>query len=132
MVRDKAVKMNFPTVRLAGVVSMARIFLLGMGLVLLSSCGEMNPQNVNVELAKSAPEEKITSYSQALLDLGLMSEIYDSGVMRVQSQDIADETGTSVTTGGEIQRNITEIMKSTLNTIGGNIIFIEYDRNNFV
>ena len=127
MVRDKAVKLNYPTVRLASVGKMARIFLLGTGLVFLSSCGEMNPQNVNIELDKSAPVEKITSYSQALLDLGLMSEIYDTGVMRVQSQDIADETGTSVTTGGEIQRNITEIMKSTLNTIGGNIIFIEYD-----
>lgn len=96
-------------------------------LLLLSACGEMNPQNVDVELEKSAPEEKITSYTQALLDLGLMSEIYDTGLMRVQSQDIADETGTSVTTGGEIQRNITEIMKSTLNYIGGNVIFIEYD-----
>ena len=56
-----------------------------------------------------------------------MSEIYDTGVMKVQSQDIADETGTALTTGGEIQRNITEIMKSTLNSIGGNVVFIEYD-----
>lgn len=101
--------------------------LLGLALVLLSSCGEMNPKNVNVELEKSAPVEKVTSYSQALVDLGLMSQIYDTGLMKVQSQDIADETGTSITTGGEIQRNITEIMKSTLNNIGGNIIFIEYN-----
>ena len=28
---------------------------------LLSSCGEMNPHNVDVELEKSAPVEKITS-----------------------------------------------------------------------
>lgn len=101
--------------------------LLGLALVLVSSCGEMNPKNVNIELEKSAPVEKVTSYSQALVDLGLMSQIYDTGLMKVQSQDIADETGTSVTTGGEIQRNITEIMKSTLNNIGGNIIFIEYN-----
>jgi len=101
--------------------------LLGLALVLLSSCGEMNPKNVNIELEKSAPVEKVTSYSQALIDLGLMSQIYDTGLMKVQSQDIADETGTSITTGGEIQRNITEIMKSTLNNIGGNIIFIEYN-----
>lgn len=103
------------------------VVLTALILVLLSACGEMNPQNVDVELEKSAPVEKVTSYTQALLDLGLMSEIYDTGVMRVQSQDIADETGTAITTGGEIQRNITEIMKSTLNSIGGNIIFIEYD-----
>ncbi len=95
--------------------------------LLFSACGGMNPQNVDVELEKSAPEEKITSYTQSLADLGLMSEIYDTGLMKVQSQDIADETGTSATTGGEIQRNITEIMKSTLNYIGGNVVFIEYD-----
>lgn len=103
------------------------VFMLSMALVLLSSCGEMNPKNVNIELEKSAPVEKVTSYTQALLDLGLMSQIYDTGLMKVQSQDIADETGTSVTSGGEIQRNITEIMKSTLNSIGGNVRFIEYN-----
>lgn len=103
------------------------VFFLSLVFFLLSACGDMNPHNVDVELQKSAPVEKITSYSQALLDLGLMTEIYDTGYMKVQSQDIADETGTSVTTGGEIQRNITEIMKSTLNSIGGNVLFIEYD-----
>ncbi len=103
------------------------VLFLSLAFLLLSACGDMNPHNVDVELQKSAPVEKITSYSQALLDLGLMTEIYDTGYMKVQSQDIADETGTSVTTGGEIQRNITEIMKSTLNSIGGNVLFIEYD-----
>ena len=101
--------------------------LLSLVFLLLSSCGDMNPHNVDVQLEKSAPVEKVTSYSQSLLDLGLMTEVYDTGYMKVQSQDIADETGTSITTGGEIQRNITEIMKSTLNSIGGNVLFIEYD-----
>lgn len=104
-----------------------QISLLGLALVFLSSCADMNPKNVNIELEKSAPVVKITSYTQALQDLGLMSQIYDTGLMKVQSQDIADETGTSVTSGGEIQRNITEIMKSTLNSIGGNVRFIEYN-----
>lgn len=103
------------------------VLMLSLALVLLSSCADMNPQNVNVELEKSAPVAKITNYTQALQDLGLMSQIYDTGLMKVQSQDIADETGTSVTSGGEIQRNITEIMKSTLNSIGGNVRFIEYN-----
>ncbi len=102
------------------------LFLIVAGFF-LSSCGAANPHNVDVKLEKSAPVVQITSYSGALLDLGLMSEIYDTGVMKVQSQDIADQTGTSVTTGGEIQRNITEIMKSTLNSIGGNVVFIEYN-----
>ena len=104
-----------------------RLCALSVTILALSSCAEMNPKNVDIELEKSAPVVKVTNYTQALSDLGLMSEIYDTGLMKVQSQDIADETGTSATTGGEIQRNITEIMKSTLNSIGGNIRFIEYN-----
>ena len=103
------------------------VLMLSLALVLLSSCGDMNPKNTNIELEKSAPVVKVTNYTQALLDLGLMSQIYDTGLMKVQSQDIQDETGTSTTSGGEIQRNITEIMKSTLNSIGGNVRFIEYN-----
>ena len=57
----------------------------------------------------------------------MMTEIYDTGIVKIQSQGIGDDTGTAATTGGEIQRDITEIMKSTLNSIGGNVQFIEYD-----
>ena len=91
------------------------------------SCSGMDPRDVDVDLEKSAPEAKITNYTQALSELGRMSEIFATGVVRIQCSDIADNTGTSMTTGGEIQKNITEIMKSTLNSMGGNIVFIEYD-----
>ena len=91
------------------------------------SCSGMDPRDVQVEMAKTAPEAKITTFTQALSDLGKMSEVFATGVVRVQCSDIADNTGTSMSTGGEIQKNITEIMKSTLNSMGGNIVFIEYD-----
>ena len=99
----------------------------GVACLLLASCGGMNPHNVDVELPKSAPQGKITSYTQALSDLGLMTQIYDTDKLKIQSQDIADKTGAAATTGAEIQRDITEIMKSTLNSIGGHVTFIEYD-----
>ena len=101
-------------------------FLIG-SLPMFISCSGMDPRDVNVELEKTAPEAKITTYTLSLADLGRMSEVFSSGVVRVQCSDIADNTGTSMTTGGEIQKNITEIMKSTLNSMGGNITFIEYD-----
>ena len=104
----------------------AVLLLLSCSIILVS-CGGMDPRNVDVELEESAVEQKITSYTQALADLGLMTEIYSTGIVKIQSEDIADQTGTSSSTGGEIQRNITEIMKSTLNSIGGNVIFIEYN-----
>ena len=102
------------------------LLLLSFSIILVS-CGGMDPRNVEEELEESAVEQKITSYTQALSDLGLMTEIYSTGIVKIQSEDIADQTGTSSSTGGEIQRNITEIMKSTLNSIGGNVIFIEYN-----
>jgi hypothetical protein len=101
--------------------------ILIASLPIFISCSGMDPRDVQVELEKTAPEAKITSYTQALSDLGRMSEIFSTGVVKIQCSDIADNTGTSMTTGGEIQKNITEIMKSTLNSIGGNIVFIEYD-----
>ncbi len=92
---------------------------------LFTGCGD--PAKVDVQLEETAPEVKVTSYTQALDQLGMMTEIYDTGLVKIQSQGIGDDTGTSATTGGEIQRDITEIMKSTLNAIGGNVQFIEYD-----
>ncbi|MCA1765207.1 MAG: hypothetical protein LC633_03000 [Desulfobulbaceae bacterium] len=94
---------------------------------LIISCAGVDPRDVDVELEQSAPEVKITSYTGALSDLGSMSTVFDTGLVKIQSNDITDKTGTAMTTGGEIQRNITEIMKSTLNSIGGNVVFIEYD-----
>ncbi len=94
---------------------------------LIVSCAGVDPRDVDVELEQSAPEVKITSYTEALSGLGKMTTVYDTGVAKIQCNDITDKTGTAMTTGGEIQRNITEIMKSTLNSIGGNIVFIEYD-----
>lgn len=70
-----------------------------------------------------------TVYSDALYKLGKMSVIYNSPKINIQSEQILDDTGASspLATGGEIQRNITEIMKTSLNSIGGNIRFVEYN-----
>jgi hypothetical protein len=100
---------------------------LSFCVVLVVSCQTVDPRRVDVELEESAPVVKVTSYSGALRDLGLMTEIYGTRILKIQSEDIADNTGASKATGGEIQRNITEILKSTLNSIGGNLIFIEYN-----
>ncbi len=99
--------------------------LIGAALILAGCAGD--PAKVDVQLEETAPEVKVTSYTAALDRLGMMTEIYDTGIVKIQSQGIGDDTGTSATTGGEIQRDITEIMKSTLNAIGGNVQFIEYD-----
>nr|MBF0221984.1 DUF4384 domain-containing protein [Desulfobulbaceae bacterium] len=105
----------------------SRFSSVSLFLFILSVFVGCNPHDVNVELPETAPVQQVTNYSQALADLGLMTEIFGTGIVRVQSEDIIDNTGTSSSTGGEIQRNITEIMKSTLNSMGGNVVFIEYN-----
>lgn len=96
-------------------------------LALLTSCAAVDPAKIDVELPETAPETKVTSYTRALSDLGLMTEIYATGPLKIQSNPIGDNTGTAQSTGGEIPRDITEILKSSLNSIGGNVIFIPYD-----
>jgi len=92
---------------------------------LLGAC--THPHNVDVTIKKTPPETKSTSFTRAVYDLGLMTEIYGAEQVNVMPQSIIDNTGTSVATQAEIPRDITEMLKSTLNAIGGNVIFIPYD-----
>jgi hypothetical protein len=102
------------------------LILLSMALLLLS-CASIDPRKVDVQLKETPPEAKITSFTGALDDLGLMTEIFATGQLKIQSNPIGDNTGTSMSTGGEVPRDITEMMKSSLNSIGGNVVYIPYD-----
>ncbi|GFO55242.1 hypothetical protein GMSM_22490 [Geomonas sp. Red276] len=94
---------------------------------LLAACASVAPSKVDVKLPETAPIKKVTNFTQSLRNLGLMTEIYDTGPLRIQSNPIGDNTGTAMATGGEIPKDITEMIKSALNSIGGNVIFIPYD-----
>lgn len=106
-------------------------FYMGLLLLLISwtfvSCASVDPRQVDVEIKKEAPETKVTSFTESLRKLGTMTDIYGVSKLKVQSQDIADNTGTAGATGGEIPRDITEMLKSTLNSIGGRVTFIPYN-----
>lgn len=95
--------------------------------IVFGACASIDPAQVDFEMKKSQPEVKLTSYTEALVRLGLMTEIYDTGSVLIQSHPVGDKTGTSASTGGEIPSDITEMLKSTLNTIGGNIRYIPYN-----
>lgn len=94
--------------------------------LLLVGCG-LNPQNADIGLNETLPETKVTVYQQAINQLGLMSTIYGGEPLKVMAKEIVDNTGTSVATNAEIPRDITEMVKSTLNGIGGNIMYIPYE-----
>jgi hypothetical protein len=55
-----------------------------------------------------------------------MSQVYGKRAM-IQGKDIADLTGLSQYGFGEIPRDITEMTKSALNAIGGNVVYIPYN-----
>lgn len=94
--------------------------------MLLVSCG-LNPQNADIDMNESLPEAKMTIYQQGIDNLGLMTSIYSNQPLKIMSKDIQDNTGTSVATSAEVPRDMTEMVKSTLNSIGGNILYIPYE-----
>ncbi len=104
--------------------------LLGLTLAVFgTSCQSLDPRNVDVELPDTLPQAKVTSYTEALSRLGDMTQIYASDILKIQSNPIRDNTGASapLATGGEIPRDITEMIKTSLNSIGGRVTFIPYD-----
>ena len=103
----------------------SRLFLVPMLCVSLVGCGKMDPRNVDVELPKDMPEIKETSLDQPLAELGKMTQVYGKRVY-IQGKDITDMTGLSVYGYGEIPGDITEMTKSALNAIGGNVVYIPY------
>jgi len=95
--------------------------------IFFASCVTPDPRKVDVQLKHEPPTEKITSFSDALLNLGKMTEIYGTIKLNIQCQPIMDDTGTSGATDYEIPKDITEMLKSSLNAIGGNVVYIPYD-----
>lgn len=113
------------------IIKKSCISLLSLTLVLLvGSCG-LNPQNADIDLNNTLPEAKSTVYQDAIRKLGMMGVIYGSAPLHIMSKNIGDNTGTSVATKAEIPRDITEMVKSTLNAVGGNVTFIPFDPDFF-
>lgn len=104
-----------------------KIGLLSFILTLLVAACGLNPQNADMDINNTLPEAKSTVYQEAVRKLGMMGVIYGRGSVNIMSKNISDNTGTSVATNAEIPRDITEMVKSTLNAIGGNLTFIPYD-----
>jgi len=67
---------------------------------------------------------KATAFSKALTDLGQMVLIYGSDLLFIMIDGGVDYTGTSGATGGEIPGDIREMIKSTINAIGGNVYYV--------
>lgn len=94
---------------------------------LLSSCASMDPRNVDVTLETRPPVQKSTTFDQALSDLGQMTLVYGCDVVKIMCYGGLDKTGTSMSTGGEIPRDVLQVIESTVNSVGGNVYLISSD-----
>ncbi|MFN3920586.1 MAG: DUF4384 domain-containing protein, partial [Methylohalobius sp.] len=103
-----------------------KVACIGLLIFWIGGCG-LNPQNVDRDLNANLPEVKTTIFSEAIRGLGRMNIIYGRGELRVMAKPIVDQTGTSLPTQGEIPQDISEMVKSSLNGIGGNILYVPYD-----
>ncbi len=89
--------------------------------------GCANPQKVDIKLKERKIVQKKSNYTASLDVFGRMTEIYASKDAKIQSKGVTDDTGTSQATGGEIPIDITEMIKTSINKIGGKIQYIDYD-----
>lgn len=100
----------------------ARMATLLALVFLLVSCKQPAPT-----LPVEPPKAQETTYTGALKRFGRLTKEFRVGVLRVQTTQVQDETGSSQATGAEIPFDITKMIMSAINGIGGSILFIPYD-----
>ncbi len=104
---------------------MTRVLLAFSLLLCLALTSCFMPRSI--EVPDLTPEPYITKYGAVLDNFGRLLETYRDSVIYVMSQDIVDATGVSTATGGEIPYNITEMVRSALNSIGDRVVYVPHD-----
>ena len=108
--------------RIATLAMLCTLVLYGF----LTGCTAINPKPEQLQLPVEAPVARQTSFSAALTELGMQSTIYGNKLLKIQCREIEDVTGTSYHSGGEIPKSVTVMVRSALNAIGGQVIYIPY------
>ncbi len=104
-------------------------FFLLLGLMLvwtLAGCTAINPKPEMLKLPVEPPAERVTSFNTALTHMGILSDIHGAKMLKIQTRDIDDVTGTAYHSEGEIPQSITIMVKSALNAIGGRVVYIPF------
>ncbi|MDM8556578.1 hypothetical protein QUF75_17775 [Desulfococcaceae bacterium HSG7] len=117
--------MNHFAFRIIKSRTLSFIGILLLFALFLSSC----VHKVDVQIPSHLPVPKTTSFDKALSDLGQMTLIYGSDLLKIMASGGLDHTGTSQATGGEIPRDIMPMVISALNSIGGNVYYVPFDPN---
>lgn len=70
-----------------------------------------------------------TAMRQPLTMLGEMTKTYGTKKLYVQCEQAGDVTGAGVASGAEIPLDVTDMIKTAVNSVGGNIYYIPYNPN---
>lgn len=92
----------------------------------LTGCTAIAPKPEQLQIPTEPPMLRKTSFNAALTQLGIQSKIFSPNLMKIQIRALDDVTGTSYHSGGEIPRSITVMVKSALNSIGGQVVYIPF------
>lgn len=92
----------------------------------LVGCTAIAPKPEQLQLPSEPPAMSESAFREALSRLGIQSEIYSSKLLKIQCREVDDDTGTSYHSEGEIPKNITVMVNSALNAIGGRVVYIPY------
>lgn len=98
--------------------------VVAVALIVIGGC---NNKVVQVDLPKEPPKAQMSDYGMALVKLGRMTKILRTQPVKVQTVGVVDDTGVSQATGGEIPFDVTGMIKSAVNRIGGKVTFVPYD-----
>ena len=85
--------------------------------------------DIAAKMPPARPVTRVTPYQQSLTRLGEMLEVYRTRRLLVQTATIADSTGTAMSSGGEIPVDITEMIRSAINRIGSQVIYVPFNPN---
>ena len=105
------------------------IMIVWLSFLTIFGCAGLDPRNVEVELEEEFPVQQKTIFYDSLINLGEMTEIYTTKELKIQCTAVTDDTGSSIATKAEIPHDITEMLKSSLNSIGGRVTYIPYAPN---
>lgn len=94
-----------------------------IALLMVTGCSKA----LQVNLPEDDVSQKVSTYSSALGKLGRLTQIYKTSAVRIQTTGVVDDTGVSQSSGGEIPFDVTEMIKSAVNRVGGKIVFVPYD-----
>lgn len=116
-------------------LNIKNIFLIFLLSIFVCSCAVVESTYKSAEELKppeAKPQTRETAMRQPLAMLGEMTKIYGTKKLYIQCEKAGDDTGASVASGAEIPIDITEMIKSAVNSIGGNVYYVPYNPNYLV